>query len=124
MYLPETKNQQFPFFEIPPSAMDTLYMGWPYASLLIGTAVLSKSILGAWPAAHGAGLGLDKHQRPSRKWSLRTRDVAWYMQVMLPIYMIHQFEEHGFDIFGRPYAFQAALCNSLVSLSNHSARIA
>jgi hypothetical protein len=29
------------------------------------------------------------------------------------MYLLHQFEEHGVDALGRPYAFQAAICQSL-----------
>ena len=35
---------------------------------------------------------------------------GWFA-LLLPIYMIHQFEEHGIDLFGQRFAFQSYFCN-------------
>lgn len=72
-----------------PHAPDILTL-WPYAALLLGA------------------LGLALLLR-----SPRPRDPRWLFALGLPIYMVHQFEEHGVDLLGRPYAFQAALCGTL-----------
>jgi hypothetical protein len=38
------------------------------------------------------------------------------MPVGLPIYLIHQFEEHGYDMTGKKYAFVNWWCESMVVL--------
>jgi hypothetical protein len=42
----------------------------------------------------------------------RRREAAWLVCWVLPVYMLHQFEEHGVDLLGRRYAFLAALCRT------------
>ncbi|KAL7908220.1 hypothetical protein GGI35DRAFT_453636 [Trichoderma velutinum] len=39
------------------------------------------------------------------------------MRAALPMYLLHEFEEHGYDFLGRRYAFQAYFCNNLVRYS-------
>jgi hypothetical protein len=34
------------------------------------------------------------------------------------MYMLHQFEEHGYDLLGRPYHFQVFMCDTL-GFANH-----
>jgi Protein of unknown function with HXXEE motif len=34
-------------------------------------------------------------------------------KLALPVYILHQFEEHGIDAFGEKYAFQAFFCDAL-----------
>jgi hypothetical protein len=41
------------------------------------------------------------------------RDPSWLVCLMLPIYMLHQFEEHGIDAFGARYHFINDLCTTL-----------
>lgn len=43
----------------------------------------------------------------------RWQDPVWLAWLVLPVYMVHQFEEHGIDLLGRPYAFRAAMCGIL-----------
>jgi hypothetical protein len=43
----------------------------------------------------------------------RSRDLAWLAWLPVPVYMIHQFEEHGVDLVGRHYAFRGSLCEML-----------
>ena len=39
--------------------------------------------------------------------------VGWWFAILLPLYMLHQFEEHGIDLFGHAYAFQPFFCHVL-----------
>lgn len=48
------------------------------------------------------------------KW-LRTRNVAFWLRLALPLYMLHQFEEHGYDLRGQRYAFRGDACKLMVS---------
>jgi hypothetical protein len=41
------------------------------------------------------------------------RDPASVLALLWPMYLVHQFEEHGVDVLGRPYAFLAELCSGL-----------
>lgn len=43
----------------------------------------------------------------------RWRDPAWLLALLWPMYLLHQFEEHGIDLLGRRYAFLADLCRTL-----------
>lgn len=40
----------------------------------------------------------------------RTRDMAWLAWAATAAYLLHQFEEHGVDVRGAPYAFRGVLC--------------
>lgn len=40
----------------------------------------------------------------------RTRDMVWLAWAATAAYLLHQFEEHGIDAAGVPYAFRGALC--------------
>jgi hypothetical protein len=75
---------------------DILY-GWPFVALAAGLVGLLA--LFGWP-------------RPSGSAS-RWRDPRWLVCLMLPVYMIHQFEEHGVDLFGRRFHFLNDLCATL-----------
>ena len=70
---------------------------WPFFALAGGVA--GMAILLAWP-------------RPSDALP-RWRDPAWLVCLMLPMYMLHQFEEHGFNLFAQRYHFIEELCASL-----------
>ena len=39
-----------------------------------------------------------------------TRDMAWLAWAVTAAYLLHQFEEHGVDATGAPYAFRGVLC--------------
>jgi hypothetical protein len=43
----------------------------------------------------------------------RWHDTAWLAVLSIPLYMVHQVEEHGIDLYGQTYAFRAALCAQL-----------
>lgn len=40
----------------------------------------------------------------------RTRDMVWLAWAATAAYLLHQFEEHGIDARGAPYALRGALC--------------
>jgi len=40
----------------------------------------------------------------------RTRDPVWLAWAATAAYLLHQFEEHGIDARGTPYAFRGVLC--------------
>ena len=52
-------------------------------------------------------------------WLFRARPVepsaraAWVLKFLWPMYLVHQFEEHGIDGLGRHYAFLGELCATL-----------
>ena len=73
--------------------MDALLNGWPYLTLLLAPLV-----------AVAAG---------RRATGDRLRDPMVLLGLLLPLYMLHQFEEHGVDLLGRRYAFQADFCTTL-----------
>lgn len=47
-----------------------------------------------------------KHQEPkTSRDDRRLMDLVWYGWVAMPVYAIHQLEEHGYDAYGRRYHF-------------------
>jgi len=70
---------------------------WPWLGLVLASLLL------LWSAA----------RRAEGPWSARLRDAGWLLWLALPVYMLHQFEEHGVDALGRSYAFQGGLCSVL-----------
>ncbi|KAL7920475.1 hypothetical protein ACQKWADRAFT_322210 [Trichoderma austrokoningii] len=85
--------------------MDLLLI-WPFIGLLAGAPVIlelckpPESSLGA-------------HTRRQSPWKSITNDQLWWMRAALPIYLLHQFEEHGYDFMGRRYAFRSHFCHHL-----------
>lgn len=77
--------------------MHTILHDWPYAGLglagvLVAWLVLERRPPGAPP---------------------RWQDPAWVLPLLWPMYLVHQFEEHGIDLLGRHYSFLAGLCATL-----------
>jgi hypothetical protein len=62
--------------------------GWPYVALALGAPSLVLLLL-------------------------KPRAPQWLVCWMLPVYMLHQFEEHGVDLLGRRFAFLADLCRTV-----------
>ena len=77
--------------------MSPLLFDWPYAG--IGLA----GLLLAWLAVERRAAGA----------MARWRDPAWVLPLLWPMYLLHQFEEHGVDLLGRHYAFLGDLCATL-----------
>lgn len=48
-----------------------------------------------------------------RTWRERMDDPAFVLPLLWPMYLLHQFEEHGRDIFGRRYSFMQSLCDTI-----------
>lgn len=78
--------------------MQTVLRSWPWLGLVIAIPMLAV-MLG--------------RSRPGERWRARFDDPAWLLWLPLPIYMLHQFEEHGIDALGRAYAFRGVLCTTI-----------
>jgi hypothetical protein len=70
---------------------------WPYGGLVLSL------LLFAWLLGEKQG-----ETAPPR-----LRDPAWLLPLLWPMYLLHQFEEHGIDLYGRHYAFLGDLCSGL-----------
>lgn len=79
--------------------MDAILFGWPYAGLGLAALLLLWLCLGLERRREGA---------PPR-W----RDPAFVLPLLWPMYLVHQFEEHGVDALGRHYAFLEGMCQTL-----------
>jgi hypothetical protein len=77
--------------------MSTILFGWPYAGLALAGLLL------AWLLFEKRAPGAPP----------RWRDPAWVLPLLWPMYLLHQFEEHGVDLLGRHYPFLAGLCAAL-----------
>lgn len=77
--------------------MSLVLRGWPWLGLAIAAAMVV----------------VDLYRRRGRPFSERLEDPAFWVWVGLPIYMLHQVEEHGVDALGNRYAFQASLCHTI-----------
>jgi hypothetical protein len=77
--------------------MNTILHDWPYVGLVLGGLLL------AW-------LIFEKREPGAPP---RWQDPAWVLPLLWPMYLLHQFEEHGIDLLGRHYAFLGDLCTSL-----------
>ena len=99
--------------------VDILHL-WPFAALAISIVSFAQLTLGPWPPAPTSSEQQrlkgtsSKATRTSPALSDRLSDPRWWMYLALPIYALHQFEEHGFDVLGNRYAFQGWICESLV----------
>jgi hypothetical protein len=76
---------------------DVVLYGWPYAALAAAPLMVLWLALERRP--QGAGPRLD--------------DPAFVLPLLWPMYLLHQFEEHGVDLLGRHYAFLGAMCHML-----------
>jgi hypothetical protein len=74
--------------------LSAAFLDWPFVALALG--VLGLLVLVFWPRKPGS---------PSR-W----RDPEWLVSLMLPLYMLHQFEESGINVLGQRYHFLSELC--------------
>ena len=74
--------------------MTSILYGWPWAALVLGASGLLFLLVGPRAPSAPARLG----------------DPAWIACLMLPLYMVHQFEEHGVDFLGRHYHFLEEIC--------------
>lgn len=70
---------------------------WPLVTPLVAMTLLAWSLLEK--RREGAGS--------------RWRDPAFLVTLLWPMYLVHQFEEHGFDAHGHRYAFLGSMCRTL-----------
>lgn len=74
--------------------MEPLLIDWPYFGLALAATLLAI----AWRAPVTGP---------------RWHDPVFVLRLLWPMYLVHQFEEHGVDLLGRPYAFLGELCATL-----------
>lgn len=79
--------------------MMSFAVSWPWIAL--GAALVLFVLLAA-----GDGLASDRRVP-------RAHDLAWLAWLGFALSLLHQFEESGVDLFGRPYALLGALCTGL-----------
>jgi hypothetical protein len=77
--------------------MDLVLYGWPWLALALAPLLV---------------LALVFERRPAGAPPL-LRDPAFVLPLLWPMYLVHQFEEHGVDVFGRRFAFLGGLCATL-----------
>jgi hypothetical protein len=75
------------------AGLDPVLTGWPWLTLPVAALVL---------------VALWRESGPGR-W----REPSFVMGLLWPMYLVHQFEEHGIDLRGRPFAFLGDLCLTL-----------
>lgn len=78
------------------AAVHAILYDWPYLGLAAAAAGLAALLLAPRTTAEP-------------RWS----DPSWLLCLMLPIYMLHQFEEHGINLRGEHYHFLAEMCAML-----------
>lgn len=74
--------------------MGTVLHDWPYVGLALAPVALGW----LWVSTRGRA---------------RSTDPVFVLGLLWPMYLVHQFEEHGVDLLGRPYAFLEDLCRTL-----------
>ncbi|KAL7944084.1 hypothetical protein V8C42DRAFT_327678 [Trichoderma barbatum] len=84
----------------------SLLQAWPFLAVISGIPLILEL---AKPSNSSLSFDTKRHSR----WSSILKDQTWWMRAALPIYLMHQFEEHGYDFLGRRYAFQAYFCKNL-----------
>lgn len=77
--------------------MNALLFDWPFVGLALAVALL---------------VYLAVEPRPGAVLS-RWRDPSSLLPLLWPMYLVHQFEEHGIDLFGHRFAFLQSLCSFL-----------
>jgi hypothetical protein len=84
--------------------MQAILFDWPYLGLGLAAALVAWIALEPRPAGAGS----------------RWRDPASVLPLLWPMYLVHQFEEHGVDALGRHYAFLGELCTTLGFGGSHA----
>src|SRR5687768_244204 len=79
--------------------LEAVLYGWPFAGLGLSALILAVLFLRPSP--------------PGGPYAARLRDPQWLLWAAVPMYMLHQFEEHGVDFLGRHYPFLGELCTTL-----------
>jgi hypothetical protein len=76
---------------------DVVLYDWPTFGLALAAVLLGWLFLAPRPAGSGP------------RWT----DPVWVLRLLWPMYLLHQFEEHGIDALGEHYAFLGSLCRNL-----------
>ncbi|KAL6695700.1 hypothetical protein J3F84DRAFT_375037 [Trichoderma pleuroticola] len=84
----------------------SLLQDWPFVALLAATPLIIE-------LRKPSNYPLSVDTKRQSRWSSLLKDQTWWMRAALPMYLLHEFEEHGYDFFGRRYAFQAYFCKNL-----------
>jgi hypothetical protein len=79
--------------------MDFIYHSYPTLGLLLSSVILSSAFRSSTPRFNGLPLA----ERNPIGWLLN-RPVRFWKEVGLALYMLHQYEEYGHDIYGRRFA--------------------
>ncbi|KAL7802213.1 hypothetical protein V8C44DRAFT_353519 [Trichoderma aethiopicum] len=103
---PKANFQILSISVIVPIAAMGLLSDWPFIALLAGIPLIYELL-----KPPSSSLSADTRVQP--RWSSLLNNKNWWMRAALPIYLLHQFEEHGYDFLGRRYAFQAYFCKNL-----------
>jgi hypothetical protein len=74
---------------------------WTFAGLAFGGAMLVHLLTTIW-RCHKTG---KSDMASMLRWQKRFGDCKWWVHAALPIYVFHQFEEHGIDLLGHRYNF-------------------
>jgi Protein of unknown function with HXXEE motif len=80
----------------------TILFGWPYLGLAVAPLFVLLLAFERRPAANAS----------------RWNDPLFVLPLLWPMYLVHQFEEHGVDLLGRHYAFLSDLCATLGHAGN------
>ncbi|KAL7931846.1 hypothetical protein V8C35DRAFT_308721 [Trichoderma chlorosporum] len=84
----------------------SLLQDWPFFCLLAGIPLIIE-------LCKPSNYSLSVDTKPQSRWNSLLKDQTWWMRAALPMYLLHEFEEHGYDLLGRRYAFQGFFCNNL-----------
>jgi hypothetical protein len=81
----------------------TLHTLWPCVGLVLAAILFALLFF----------TNVFRTDPPTDRW----KDFRWLAWLFLPVYMTHQFEEHGIDALGQAYAFRASMCGIFGFLS-------
>ncbi|KAF2764648.1 hypothetical protein EJ03DRAFT_262915, partial [Teratosphaeria nubilosa] len=87
----------------------TLLTSWPFFAVAYSIYGLAQLCLNSFQTS-AEGISTSDS---TASWSKRLRDPTWWMQLALPLYMLHQYEEYGLDIKFRHFYFNNTMCSKL-----------
>lgn len=77
--------------------LDAVLHEWPWVGLALAPVLVLLLV----------------RESPQKSWRERMDDPVFVLPLLWPMYLLHQFEEHGRDIFGRRYPFMQSLCDTI-----------
>lgn len=84
--------------------LDAVLHEWPWVGLALAPVLVALLV----------------REFREKSWGDRMDNPAFVLPLLWPMYLVHQFEEHGRDIFGRRYPFMQSLCDTLGQHDLHS----